>query len=38
LQGLDAVAVYEIQQAPEPVEQDYTWTVPLSVGVFILLM
>ena len=38
LQGLDAVAVYEIQQVPEPVEQDYTWTVPLSVGVFILLM
>ena len=38
LQGLDAVAEYEIQQALVPVEQDYTWTVPLSVGVFILLM
>jgi hypothetical protein len=38
LQGLDAVAEYEIQQAPPPVEEDYTWTVPLSVGVFILLL
>jgi hypothetical protein len=38
LQGLDAVGEYEIHQAPAPVEEDFSWTVPLSVGVFILLM
>jgi hypothetical protein len=36
LEGLDAVSVFEIQQAPA--EKDNSWIVPLSVGVLILIL
>ena len=36
LEGLDAVSVIEIQQAPA--EKDNSWLIPVSVGVLILIL
>ena len=36
LEGLDAVSVFHIEQAP--VEKDQSWIVPVSVGVLILIL
>jgi hypothetical protein len=36
LEGLDAVSVFEIQQAPA--EKDNSWLIPVSVGVLILIL
>jgi len=36
LEGLDAVSVFEIQQAPA--ENDNSWLIPVSAGVLILIL